>query len=316
MQPGHLKSLRSRAALCRAFLALLVTTSAAFGQSSHPAAQSAVLPAFEEASIKPCQKGSSAVHSSAGRLTESCVTLELLIRDAYCRFVNGEWQRNPVTGAVIPPMPPWQMTLPVAGTIGWMKSQLFTINAKSDSPASREMMQGPMMRALLEDRFRLKIHHEKREMKISLLTVAAGGPKLLLHRQATCIALDPKGPPPSRKPGDLTPVHICGSVSRSPRGGVDIIGATTVDLCTLLSAGDRRVVDGSGLTATYDIHLDVTLEEYLALARPPGPGINEEASDPGGTLIASLKRVGLKLQSTKTTVDTLVIDRAQRPTEN
>jgi uncharacterized protein (TIGR03435 family) len=40
------------------------------------------------------------------------------------------------------------------------------------------MMRGPMLRALLEDRFALKIRRETREMPVYLLTVAKGGFKL------------------------------------------------------------------------------------------------------------------------------------------
>ena len=192
-------------------LVLLFTHPVASGQSSRPAQQPAEIPKFEAASIKPCQKGPSRVSSSGDRLTEECVTLEYLIRDAYGRFVNGEWRQNPATGAVVPPMPLWQMQLPIKGNTGWIKSQLFTINAKSGNPASREMMEGPMMRALLEDRFRLEIHHEKQEMKVSQLTVAKDGARLLPHKPATCTALDPHGPPPLlRKPGEATPIAICG----------------------------------------------------------------------------------------------------------
>jgi uncharacterized protein (TIGR03435 family) len=300
--------------LCRLPVGLLIASSAIYGQVSKPSLPVGI-PKFEVASIKPCKKGTSGINSSGGRLTEACVTLDLLIRNAYCRFVNGEWQRNPVTGAVIPPMPLWQMMLPVKGSVGWIRSELFTIDAKSDRPTSREMMQGPMMRALLEERFHLKVHHEQREMNVSLLTVDRGGPKLQLHKQGTCTALDPKGPPPPRKPGDTTPAAICGGVSRAPRGGVDIIGATVGDFCVLLSGSDR-VVDGTGLTGTYDIHLDVAMQEFMALMAPPPPGTDPEASDPGATLAGALHRIGLRLQPTKEMVDTLVIDRAMRPAEN
>ena len=139
--------------------------------STRPAQRAAGIPKFEVSSIKPCQTGTRRISSSGDRLTEECVTLEQLIRDAYCRFENGEWERNPVTRAVIPPIPLWQMLLPIKGSVGWIKSQSFTITAKSEAPTSREMMEGPMMRALLEDRFLLKIHHEKQEVKVPKLTL-------------------------------------------------------------------------------------------------------------------------------------------------
>lgn len=305
-----------KAALQMLPLVLLVTHPAAHGQSTRPEQQGSSIPKFEVASIKPCLTGTSRISASADRLTQECVTLEQLILDAYCRFENGEWRRNPVTKAVVPPVPLWQMLLPIKGSVGWIKSQLFTINAKSDSPTSREMMVGPMMRALLEQRFQLKVHHEKQEMKVSQLTVAKGGAKLQSHKPGTCTALDPHGPPPTRKPGDTTPTAICGGTTRSPRGGIDIIGAPMADFCILLSAGGERVVDGTGLSGTYDIHLDVAVQEFMTLVRPPSPGTDSEASDPGGTLAGALHRVGLYLQPAKIMVDTLAIDRAQKPADN
>jgi uncharacterized protein (TIGR03435 family) len=298
-------------------LVLLVTHPVASGQPNRPAQQPTGIPKFEVASIKPCQKGPSRVSSSGDRLTEECVTLEYLIRNAYCRFVNGEWRRNPVTGAVVPPMPLWQIGLPIKGNTGWIKSQLFTINAKSGNAASREMMEGPMMRTLLEDRFLLKIHHEKQEMTVSQLTVAKGGARLQPHKPATCTALDPHVPPPLlRKPGEATPIAICGGLTRSPRGGIDIIGVTMADLCILLSSGDGRVVDGTGLSGTYDIHLDVAMQDLISLVRTLNAEIDPEASEPGGTLADALHKVGLYLQPAKNVVDTLAIDRAQKPADN
>lgn len=40
------------------------------------------------------------------------------------------------------------------------------------------MMLGPMLQALLEDRFQLKIHRETSEGPVCFLSVARGGPKL------------------------------------------------------------------------------------------------------------------------------------------
>jgi uncharacterized protein (TIGR03435 family) len=88
------------------------------------------------------------------------------------------------------------------------------------------------------------------------------------------------------------------------------------DLCILLSQGGRRVVDGTGLSGTYDLHLDVSMQEFMNLVHLPSPGVDPEESDPGGTVTGALHGVGLYLQGVKYSVDTLVIDRARIPAEN
>jgi uncharacterized protein (TIGR03435 family) len=39
-------------------------------------------------------------------------------------------------------------------------------------------MAGPMLRALLEDRFKLRVHRETKEVPVYFLRVAKNGPKL------------------------------------------------------------------------------------------------------------------------------------------
>src|SRR5579859_5202011 len=45
----------------------------------------------------------------------------------------------------------------------WIHSETFGIDAKSDGHPSITMMLGPMMQAILEDRFKLEIHRETRQ---------------------------------------------------------------------------------------------------------------------------------------------------------
>jgi uncharacterized protein (TIGR03435 family) len=45
-----------------------------------------------------------------------------------------------------------------------------------------EMMRGPMMQALLEDRFKLKMHRNIVEIPVYELTVDKGAPSLRQHR--------------------------------------------------------------------------------------------------------------------------------------
>jgi uncharacterized protein (TIGR03435 family) len=74
---------------------------------------------------------------------------------------------------------------------------------------------------------------------------------------------------------------------------------------------DRPVVDRTGLTGTFDIKLEFTREEPGAL------GMMELPDNAAPNLITALQeQLGLKLEGMKAPVDILVIDRAEKPSDN
>ncbi len=89
---------------------------------------------------------------------------------------------------------------------------------------------------------------------------------------------------------------------------------------------DRQIIDRTGLTGTWDFTLNVTPENYPAMmlrsALLRGANLPPEAqkfldSNPTAALGDVLGRVGLKLESRKASLDTIVIDRALKtPTAN
>src|SRR5262249_7340110 len=72
-----------------------------------------------------------------------------------------------------PPYP-----VPIERLPSWADSERYTIEAKSQGNPGQRIMRGPMLQALLEDRFALKIRRETREGRVYRMTVAQGGPKL------------------------------------------------------------------------------------------------------------------------------------------
>jgi uncharacterized protein (TIGR03435 family) len=85
-----------------------------------------------------------------------------------------------------------------------MRSDRYLIDAKPERAAGQQMMNGPMMQALLEDRFRLKIHRETREVPAYALTAAKGGTKLQPFQHGSCLLIDSTNtplrlPPPGQK---------------------------------------------------------------------------------------------------------------------
>ncbi len=289
-------------------------------------------PRFEVVSIKSCKDdpgrgnpGRDPFKSSPGRMRFDCVPLTSLIRSAYLMFPDGKpWRRSPRTGLPMYPVPYWQMQQPINGKAKWITSDRFTIDAKAEGPATAEMMRGPMLRGVLEDRFKLKTHWETREVPVYELTVAKGGLKLPAAKDGACIPQTPDMVPPAPLGRGQAPTLFCGGfhVPLSGKGsGLYAESLTMADLCSRFALTlERDVIDKTGLPGMYDVHLELTFADILP--RPPAPvesgepGTAPVAADPVGALTGALRKVGLNLQPAKGRGEFLVIDQAQRPTEN
>ena len=150
-------------------------------------------PKFEVASIRLSDCDFSKVAGrgpSIGRINLKCAHLRDVIQRAH-----GYYRFNPLRDQV-------------AGGPGWLDSDFYDIAAKAEGDASTAQMTGPAMQALLEDRFRLKIHREAKEVAVYELTVGKSGPKLQVAREGSCIALDPEHPPGQQVPGQA-PLRVC-----------------------------------------------------------------------------------------------------------
>jgi uncharacterized protein (TIGR03435 family) len=136
---------------------------------------------FEAASIKLTKEcvGENP-RLTPGWLSLNCYNLENLISTAYGRFANGRLN------------PPWAVPK-VEGGPSWTRSIGYDIDAKALNGASRELMRGPMLQALLGDRFKLKVHRETREAPVYVLTVAKSGSKLKPFKEGSCVSLSERG---------------------------------------------------------------------------------------------------------------------------
>ncbi len=83
---------------------------------------------------------------------------------------------------------------------------------------------------------------------------------------------------------------------------------------TLSTLTGRVIVDKTGLTGRFDIHLQWSPDTTLAV--PPESGVDAD-SPAGATLFTALReQLGLQLESKKGPVPFLVIDAAERPVAN
>jgi uncharacterized protein (TIGR03435 family) len=226
-----------------------------------------------------------------------------LINGAYVLFA---------TGYVNP-----RSRVPVEGGPAWIRSARYQIDAKADSARGQGMMRGPMLQTLLEDRFRLKIRHETREVPAYVLTVAKGGLKLQPFQEGSCIPRDfarfveqfPPQPFPDLPAGQ----KYCGGVS-DEQGGTVTLEAIGMSIDEFLKYKfprlDRPVVNKTGITGRFDFHLEFALDEITG-------GGATAAETVGPSIFTALEQqLGLKLEPAKAPGDFLVIDHVERPSAN
>ena len=274
---------------------------------------------FEVASVKPSNPaaGSPVARTPlllppvGGRLTATNVTVKQLVQFAY-----------------------GLQSFQVAGGPAWVESERFDVQAKAaDSSAAMAAVQ-PMLKALLADRFALRLHMETRELPMSALVLARRDGSLgakLEPSAADCAGAQAradmlaevlaKGGPAALAaamptPGDVVPCAV--SPSLTPDGmGMRGNGVPMALLARFLTAVLGRVVeDRTGLIGLYDWELVFDPEILMRVAAEQA-GVNiplpAAPSDAPALLTALRQDLGLDLEGTRGPVDVLVIDSVERP---
>jgi uncharacterized protein (TIGR03435 family) len=180
-----------------------------------------------------------------------------------------------------------------AGSDDLMNSELYQVIAKAsgDPPPPMETFR-QMLQALLADRFKLQVRHQQKELPIYNLVVNKGGPKL------------------KQSPADA---KFYFAISNKGRISVRIV-ATHVTMQELIDQQlvgytDRPVFDKTGLATPYDFTLEFAVEN-------PRSGQEGGPNDGPALVTAVQEQLGLKLEPGTAPFDTIVIDHAERPSEN
>lgn len=277
----------------RAFLlTTAVMVMAAIGAIAQPAP-----PSFDVASIKENRDDTNRVSMNVlpgGRWVATNVSLGTLIAGAY--------------GDAIP-LPPNRVVLPAAwaGSGAYATAPRFDIEAKAGRDLGQDFL--PAVRRLLEERFKLVVHHEMRELPIYTLVMDRAdrrlGPRL---KRVDVDCADPRENRAKNDDG----TSKCGFRGRagSAKGRHTI--PVLASFLTNVVSDHRAVVDRTGLEGTYDIEIEWAIETPV-----PGDG----AAPPADTNVASIftavrEQLGLRLEPGKQPTDVLVVDHAERPTEN
>ena len=199
----------------------------------------------------------------------------------------------------------------ISGGPAWISSARYDILAKPEKTPNDEEMQS-MLRALLADRFQLTIHRETKELPIYALVLARKdgklGPKLIEAKEGDCTPPDFSRPPGARN---------CGQQMMSPRSLTAVSAPISQVIPMLARMLGRTIVDKTGLTAKYDISMEWTPDESTLAMLPPDAPKPPPTDGAGPSIFTALQeQLGLKLESQKGPVETIVIDRVERPTEN
>ena len=308
MRAGHVTPLRlwQRVAIAAVAGAALVGPVAAGAAGQAPVSTAATETApdleFEVAAVKVNKSGEQRRmigFQPGGRLNMSNVPLRSMIANAY-RL----------------------QAFQVVGGPSWIESENFDIVAKApDGSGTPPQLQG-MVRRLLADRFKLRVHTETREMPIYALVLARADGRLGPSLKPTSVdceavfagARGRGGLPPPPRPGE--PIQ-CGM--RIGPGTLNGGGLPLAEFSRTLSVVTGRVVtDKTGLTGPHDFELSWTPEAGAGgLFGGPGGGgpPGAPAPDPNGPSIftAVQEQLGLKLDAQRGPVEVLVVDSAEMP---
>jgi len=209
----------------------------------------------------------------------------------------------------------------ISGGPSWLNSEKYDIEAKVDKSEAdalqkltqdhRKIEEQRMLQALLADRCKMKIHRRTKLLPVYALVIAKNGPKLRVAKPGDTYSKgiqDLEGRPAGAETLEFGAGQLAGQAVP--------IALLAQELMDQPELGGRLVLDQTGLTGAYDFKLQWTPERLK-----PSPSQEPDTAPPpdssGPSLFTALQQqLGLRLESAKGPVDTVVIDHIERPSEN
>jgi uncharacterized protein (TIGR03435 family) len=200
---------------------------------------------------------------------------------------------------------------------GWIDTTRYDITATVPAGATRQEF-NLMLQNLLQDRFRLKLHHESKEFRAYNLVEAKGGIRL---KDSVSTQGCSAGPTPVKGtcPTGMMPISgIAKSATNDPpllrtvpQAGGFIATGRSSPIAGLAATLEGRlqgplVIDKTGIAGNYNFRFEFA---------SPDVGTSGDFSFPS-IFTALEKELGLKLEATSVPMDVLVVDRIEPPTEN
>jgi uncharacterized protein (TIGR03435 family) len=174
----------------------------------------------------------------------------------------------------------------VSGGPDWINSDRFDILAKADQPVNQDTVLMVMLQALLADRFKLAFHRETRTITALFLEVAKNGPTL-----------------EKAEPGES-------STNTNGNNAGTTIEARKTDM----DAFARVLARETGQPVLNRTALEGIFNFRLSWARDRATPVTGD--DRPSLFTAMQEQLGLRLRSEKAPVEILVIDHAEKPSEN
>ncbi|MBZ5633255.1 MAG: TIGR03435 family protein [Acidobacteriia bacterium] len=189
----------------------------------------------------------------------------------------------------------------VSGLPGWAETEGYEIVARLPQGGDPNDVQiRTMLKNLMQSRFGLSFHTEKRELSVYAISIGKNG---------------------------LAGIKMVKNTTNGARVGAQGLGRTLFSGVTMadfagqlqLRVLDRPVIDRTGLTDRYDFTLNWRPDEFQfprASAAQRADAVSRGADALPDLFTAVQEQLGLKLDATKALVDVLVIDKVSKPSEN
>jgi uncharacterized protein (TIGR03435 family) len=235
-------------------------------------------PAFEVASIRPCPPGTPEPGAQrmgmvqftfpGGRFEAKAVSVKFLLEWAY-GILPSQHSDGP----------------------SWLENVRYDIAAKAEGSATDDQIR-LMVRALLAERFKLKFHHESREVPVIVISLGKTAPKLFPPKEEEkySIHVEPQTGPDQK----IVSWHIV--ATRFSFAQLNL---------TFSRQLERVILNRTGMEGDFDFTLDMTPDESR-----PNP------LDPAIVLEALRDQLGLVVKSQKGPVDFLAIDSVEKVADN
>jgi uncharacterized protein (TIGR03435 family) len=204
----------------------------------------------------------------------------------------------------------------------WTASDRFDISATLPAGSNPAQLTD-MFKALLAERFKVKVHPEKKEFPVYALVPSKGPLKLKVTPVDSAAEPNEKGTVNVSAGGSAAGVGVNlgqGSSYSFANNRFEAKKLTMAQFASNLERfADRPIIDATGLTASYDFAIEFTPEDYRAMliraAISAGVNVPPEAmraleGTSEGALSDALQQVGLRLEARKAPLDVLVIDDA------